>query len=236
MTEILYLTHNRLEYTRASLSALGRNTNWDLVSRVQFFDDRSEDGTREFVKGYAAGDPVIEGTWNSPVDAMAEFFRGSTAELVAKIDSDVMLPPGWLDDCEQVLAENPLVDLVGIEARGQSAAESAPTGVKRVAYWSPWVGGIFVGRRQAILDAMQRRPLFCDRASGKYFGWQAFQEQAGLHVAWLRPSLQVFLLDRMPIEPWGGLSDEYVRRGWQRPAPYFYGPEWAGLWGWHERA
>jgi glycosyltransferase involved in cell wall biosynthesis len=236
MTEILFLTHNRRAYAEASLDALFENTPSGLIEKLWFFDDRSEDGTLELIQD-AAGSLLVpgevrRGAWNSPVDAMAEFFQAATGEFVAKIDSDVMAPPGWLDDCERLLAENPEIDLVGIEARGQSSAESAPAGAPRFASPSPWVGGIFVGRRARIVEAMRRRPLFCDRTLGKWFGWQPFQEQAPLRVAWIRPSLQVFLLDRMALEPWASLSDEYVRQGWQRPAPYRYGPEWAGLWGW----
>lgn len=34
---------------------------------------------------------------------------------------------------------------------------------------------------------------------------------------WIRPDLPVALLDRVPLEPWLSLSQEYIANGWQRP-------------------
>jgi hypothetical protein len=236
MTDIMFLTHNRLEFTRASLGTLLEHTNPRLVGKLSFFDDRSSDGVLQLLQDRSSSLPfpceLRQGSWCSPVDAMAEFFRAARGPLVAKIDSDVMLPPGWLSDCEQIMATHPEIDVLGIEARGQSAAESAPFGVHRDPDPAEWIGGIGVFRLAPILAAMERVSLSCDRRQGKWFGWGDFQQRAELRVAWIKPSLQVFLLDRMPMDPWRSLSDEYAARGWQRPAPYRYGPEWAGLWDW----
>jgi cellulose synthase/poly-beta-1,6-N-acetylglucosamine synthase-like glycosyltransferase len=236
MTEILYLTHNRREFTEASLAALLENTSARRINRIWFFDDRSSDGTQEFLRKQRfelqVPSELVAGSWDSPVAAMADFFVRVGSPLVAKIDSDTMLPPGWLEECELLMERYPEIDVLGIEARGASAAEAALGPCERWPDPSAWIGGIGVFRTASIRAAMERVPLVCDRAQGKWFGWQAFQERSGLRCAWIKPSLQMFLLDRMPLEPWRSLSEEYVRRGWQRPAPYLYGPEWAGLWRW----
>jgi cellulose synthase/poly-beta-1,6-N-acetylglucosamine synthase-like glycosyltransferase len=142
MVELLFLTHDRLEFTEQALSAMLANTDWDRVSKIWLFDDRSIDGTLEAVREFAASAPVpaeiVSGTWDSPVDTMASFFARTTSPLVAKIDNDVILPPGWLKECVGLMARHPEVDLLGIEAGGQSSAGAAPFGAERV----PDAGGI----------------------------------------------------------------------------------------------
>jgi len=234
--DLLFLTHNRLEFTKASLDALYRNTEWKRVSGLWLFDDASEDGTLELVAAFSnrPGLPktvMVAGTFGSPIEAMREFFQVAGTELVVKIDSDVMLPPGWLGDALDVMEKSPEVDLLGIEARGETY-RSKPSGSFRVADPAKFIGGIGIFRLPSIREALQKMSLSCDWHSGKWFGWQSFQSVTQLRPAWIEPSLNVFLLDRMPLEPWASLSDEYVRKGWQRPAPYRYGPEWSGLWRW----
>jgi len=241
-TEILFLTHNRRQYATLAWETMLQNTDWSRVSKLWLFDDSSTDGVQDLVSVWQRRCPteaeVVKGNWGSPVTAMSDFigraiWRGS-AEFLAKIDSDVMLPPGWLGDCLTVLSDHPEVNLLGIEARGNSAADSAPSGTVRLPTPSEWIGGIGVFRREAFLSVALpcREPgATSDR---KFFGWQAWQmrfpNQA--RAAWLSPSLQVFLLDRLPLAPWDGLGKLYVRAGWQRAAPYYYGEAWAGLWEW----
>ena len=216
------------------------NTDWDRVSKIWLFDDRSIDGTLEAVREFAASAPVpaeiVSGTWDSPVDTMASFFARTTSPLVAKIDNDVILPPGWLKECVGLMARHPEVDLLGIEAGGQSSAGAAPFGAERVPDAAESIGGIGVFRSSALALVLARSDLRCDRGQGKWFGWGTWQVRNHLRAAWVKPSLQVFLLDRMPMEPWRSLSDRYCQNGWQRKAPYRYGPEWAGLWEWWLKA
>ena len=86
---------------------------------------------------------------------------------------------------------------------------------------------------------LYRRAAFADKlpVDGGYFGLEEFQMQtAGLKAGWILPSLPVFLLDRMPMEPWRSLSEEYVRKGWQRPwsLDLRYKPEQHEMWDWWE--
>lgn len=49
---------------------------------------------------------------------------------------------------------------------------------------------------------------------GGFTEWQT--DNPRVIKGWAFPPLRVFLLDRLPIEPWASLSDEYIRNGWQR--------------------
>jgi hypothetical protein len=63
------------------------------------------------------------------------------------------------------------------------------------------------------------------------FGFTAWQDKNGLNTAWIEPAIDVFLLDKLPMEPWASLSSMYVARGWQRTWPKYAEPEF-GLWKW----
>lgn len=80
----------------------------------------------------------------------------------------------------------------------------------RECVYTQHIGGIGLMRGRAFEG--QRMP----KPNGR-FGFTIWQKHHPAVVkAWLRPSLPVFLLDRMPMEPWRSLSVEYVANGWQR--------------------
>ncbi len=120
-TEILYLAHNRREFTEASLNALQANTNWGLVDRLIAYDEESTDGTLELLQERLAIISEIvptelrSGKWLGPVGVMKDYLARTNCDLFCKIDSDVILPPAWLDSCITVMEQNPELDLLGIE-------------------------------------------------------------------------------------------------------------------------
>ncbi len=216
MIDLIYLTYNRLEFTQKSLATLAANTNWDLVRNMWIYDDASRDGTLEFVRSFDLPKRIISAKLRSPVAVMNDFLTSKApAPLFAKIDNDVMVPPGWLDVCLGLMGD---LDLLGIEAM-YPVSPDAP----RQAVAADFIGGIGLMRTAAF----QTLP----EAYGR-FGFTAWQDQhPEVRKAWINPSLPVCLLDRMTSEPWRSLSQGYVAKGWQRPwAPY--GAESAALWKW----
>lgn len=130
MIDILFLSHNRAEYTEMALRCLIQNTAWDEVGRVFLYDDYSTDGTDAILRAAPIpGDRavIIEHRFGSPVLVMRHYLeeilqptdtsfllglasRGFGAELLeprpdwfAKIDSDTCVPPGWLEACLDVV-------------------------------------------------------------------------------------------------------------------------------------
>ncbi len=213
MIDILFLTHNRLEFTKASLQALIQNTNWKEVARLILYDDNSEDGTREYLSGITF--PVAAkqefGLFSSPVSVMNHYlyqFDPREPRVFAKIDNDTMVPAGWLDECLKVFTKNPDLGLLGIEAFNRVDAGSMERGYRDARF----IGGIGLMRNGCFVTL--------PRPFGR-FGFTAWQEKSPVRKGWIDPSIPVFLLDRLPREPWRSLSLEYVQKGWQREwGPY----------------
>lgn len=248
--EILYLAYNRLEFTKASLDALCRGTDWNLVDRFIAWDDGSTDGTLEFLqeklKEIAMVVPVTlcQGRARNPVNIMRKYLHGTQAEVFAKIDNDVVVPPGWLDACMTVMDENPQLDLLGIEPPASrkgspqrptpqptAALETAPGPLR----WVPTdaIGGIGLMRTNCFSRFTNGRGLVAQDTYGGFTGWQIFHSQEnGLRCGWIAPALKVFLLDRVPEPPWDVLSKEYIKNSWQRPWRMYSLEDKEELWAW----
>jgi hypothetical protein len=232
MIDILYLTWNRREFTEASLATLYHNTDWSRVRRFVAYDDGSEDGARGVASGFAARIEtvfkvrtyILDNHFRSPVAIANDFIRQWAYEdIFCKVDNDTMVPPGWLGECLSLMDRYPRLDLLGIEALdGMPCSADGPRVIQDAAF----TGGIGLFRRRAF----HGRPL--PIANGR-FGFGAWQEKhPELQKGWITPCLPVFLLNRLPFEPWQSLSAEYVRKGWQRPWPDPYTMEEEHKWGW----
>lgn len=234
MIDLLYLAHNRLEFTKVSLAALIANTNWEQVERLFIYDDASEDGTRQYItligRCYPVAPKMRFGSYGSPVAVMNDYLSVQSPHddrIFAKVDSDTMVPPHWLDECLKVMDKHPSLDLLGIEAFNPVVADS----VERSFSEARFIGGIGLMRTSAFVTL--------PRPNGR-FGFTAWQDQTkkvkadvlvDIEKGWIDPSLPVFLLDRLPFEPWTSLSAEYVAKGWQRPWAQ-YGEKDKALWSW----
>ena len=234
--EVVYLAWNRLEFTRKTFTTMLVNTNWNHVDRLVIYDDGSTDGTLEYLfheAGLLHGRiqiTVVRTNRLGPVAILTHYIRNSGAELFARIDNDTMLPPRWLDECLELLQQNPNVDLLGIEARSEAAPSGPPPrGVVDTSY----IGGIGLMKRRAFADMMGIYPRVEVDGRSSRFG---FEEWQGIHndirKVWIQPPLPVALLNRVPFEPWMGLSKLYVAAGWQRAWPGYYEPHRNDLWDW----
>jgi len=262
--DILFPTFNRLEFTRESFYALMANTNWNLVRYLWLVDDGSTDGTEKMMAGvladYVRRQPVGF-QYGSPAEIMKAFVgwftRSNEPEYFAKIDSDVIVPPGWLDRCARVMQENPDLDLLGIEPPASRTPHF--DGGKR----SPALEidgqvnylGVSGGRLSTTPGCAMPKECVgyarCDSIGGiglmrtatfrhfpdmqphsTYGGFTEWQLQhSAITKGWICRPLDLFLLDRMPIEPFVSLSKTYEAKGWQRPWSKY--PATANaLWSW----
>lgn len=234
MIDILYLTHNRREFTEASFACLIRNTDWEHVRRLVVYDDGSEDGTREVIERllvHAVEHTPIRMTLLraerdlGPVGIMQRHIADTDAAPVfAKIDNDVCVPPDWLHAMVDVLERNPAVELLGMEAgmaavKGRDGALFSGYGFQPASN----IGGVGLMR----LSAFQSRPAM--RADGRH-GFTEWQHTHEPVRGWITPDLPVVLLDRLPFEPWVSLARGYVAEGWQRDWPK-WDPVWMD-WAW----
>jgi glycosyltransferase involved in cell wall biosynthesis len=234
MIDILYLAHNRLEYTRESFDALLRNTDWGQVSRLLVYDDGSQDGAREWLAQTLRESPppvawhLAQGKWGGPVAVTADYLaQPSGAPFFAKIDNDTMLPPGWLPACLKVMEAHPELDLLGIEAMDGLGLNFDP-GMPRSYQAAEHIGGIGLFRRAAF---QRGGPVSPGTGDQRWFGFTAWQDKNKVTCGWLKPALPVFLLDRVPHPPWSRYHRKYVEAGWQRDWPPY--PSECDLWAWH---
>lgn len=208
LIDLLFLSSNRLEFTKAVMANLLLNTDWNQVSRILLYDDNSEDGTREYLRAleYPVPADFRNRTFGSPVKVMNHYLDEDPAEMFAKIDSDTMVPKFWLEECMRVMHIHSDLDLLGIEAfRPVDVSSGAHRGYDDAQF----IGGIGLMRTRAFADSLPR-------PNGR-FGFTRWQEsKPDVKKGWLNPALPVFLLDWLPREPWRSLTNQYVAAGWNR--------------------
>src|SRR5437016_12509687 len=95
--DLIFLTHNRLEYTKLALESVLADPNEDFV--LTLWDNASTDGTSEYLK--TVKDPrikeIIFSRENVPqTTAVRHVWESSKADLVGKLDNDCLIPRGWL--------------------------------------------------------------------------------------------------------------------------------------------
>jgi Glycosyl transferase family 2 len=227
-TDLLFTTHNRREFTIASFTALLENTNWDLVRRLLVVDDRSKDGTLEFmgdaITRVPANATLLSGRMGGPAISMNVAVTRGDAPVLAKIDNDVIVCPGWLDSMLDVLEQHDEIDALGMEPGFGAHCQryDVPRGIKR----AKWIGGVGLIRRR-VFDNGRRVQL-----DSRWFGWTLYQRKY-VRSAWITPDLPVFLLDHLPFEPWMSLSERYIKNEWQRRWPTRHPQEWSNYWEWY---
>jgi hypothetical protein len=231
---LLYPARNRLAFTRQSWAALMSNTDWSLVSEFHVYDDGSEDGTREYLSTFilppdlARKSTFHRSAFHSPMGVTLDWIRESKAPLLAKLDNDTIMPPGWLSCALNVMNWNPRLDMLGLECMREPAAfGEIDNGSGRGYLPAKFVSGLGLWRRSVFAKELP--------ADNGYFGLEEFQQQRPhITTGWIMPSLPVFLLDRLPMEPWRSLSEEYVRKDWQRKwsLDLRYKPEQHTMWDW----
>lgn len=94
---IVLVTHNRLVYTRKSISRLLKDTNEEFD--LYLWDNASTDGTREYLKNEVNDPRIVETVLSKEnvgqAGAMNYVWSKTKAELVGKLDNDCLVTPGW---------------------------------------------------------------------------------------------------------------------------------------------
>lgn len=212
MVDLLYTCHNRKEFVKTSLQTLLDNTNWNQVASFTIYCDNCDEPVTEGFQ--LSGAHLRITTYGSIVAIMRDWIPRCEAPLLAKIDSDTMVPPGWLDACVDTLRVFPRVDLLGIEAYGDLVKYPSADIYNHTIRITDHIGGIGVFRRRVF----ERFPdLSPNPSSSTFYGFTEWQwVHPEMVKAWLDPALPVFLLDHLPFEPWKTLTDEYIAKGWMR--------------------
>ncbi len=210
MIDIHFCAYNRRTYTDCSLSTLAENTDWSLVNHLYITDDNSTDGTSEYLLDVFRYLPVqatlLRNPFGGPVAAMNAVLDRTNAEIFAKVDSDLILPPGWLDTMLTVMEEYPELDALGTEPG--FAPPLQPPDIARGYKPGPHIGGQGLFRTRAF---RRRRP----QQHNTFFGLTEFQKRY-MTAGWIDPDIASFNLDHLPCDPWRSLAADYVANGWSR--------------------
>lgn len=218
--DVVYCAWNRLKFTERTFGLLLANTNWELVRQLCVYDDGSTDGTAEYLDAAIDLCPV---EWSmrlagpplgSPVAVMNEYLgsAGRGADWFAKIDSDIAMPPGWLDAAAAMARRSSgELDLLGLAAgwTGNPPGSTDPG-------WTATshIGGVGLMRVGAF---SRDRPLAWEGRQG----FTQWQHAHNVRAAWIVPDVQAVQLDLVPVEPWASLSARYLEAGWQRRWPAY---------------
>lgn len=220
-TDLVFLSWNRLSFTQRSFNSLLENTNWDMVRSLYIYDDSSKDGTREWLQAQVRRVPVLVNYFDmktqSPVRTMNFYLDQSIADLFAKVDNDIVVPPGWLDMLFAVMDANPELELLGFEAGmgfGLPTDADPQVDMKAERGYLParHIGGVGLMRVESFMERPRVRP------NGRY-GFTEWQHKYEPVAGWIQPDILVSDLSRIPVEPWASLSQKYVENGWQRDWP-----------------
>ncbi len=232
MIDLLYLCHGRIDFTEVTLTNLVANTNWSLVDNFVVYNDAAPDGhaTTKLLHDFVGERATIRCTnVSSPVGVMNHFLWRSEAKMFAKIDNDIMVPPGWLEAMLSVMEHDPQLDLLGMEA-GMSVRRAPEEPVECYVYtMSSHIGGV---------GLMRRRPfdlIEWPRPNGR-FGFTEWQHHhRSIVKGWIEPDLRVFSLDQLPFQPWKRITKGYketegLQRSWpQYPRDMNIYWDWANL-------
>jgi glycosyltransferase involved in cell wall biosynthesis len=230
--DILYVAWNRHEFTSRTFEWLLAHTPWRLVNKLVVYDDGSEDGTQAFLRDTIKRVPYAKGELRlsdlrSPPAIMNHYLATAESDWFAKIDNDIALPGGWFEALIAANINSPGFDLIGMEA-GMIELEGRDGKKWDHLYQiteSTHIGGVGFMRTRKFKE----NPRIPERGR---FGFTEWQDRYGARTGWITPDLLCPQLDRIPVEPFLSLSEQYVEEGWQREWPK-YSEEWMEpYWSW----
>jgi len=109
--DLIFITHNRLEYTELSLASILADPSEEFTLTI--WDNASTDGTVEYLKNEVKDPRIIDIVFSKnnvgQVNAVNEIWGKSKADLLGKLDNDCIMTPGWTRKLAQ--AHNDILNL-----------------------------------------------------------------------------------------------------------------------------
>jgi len=95
--DLVYITYNRLEYTKKSLPALLADPVEDFSLTI--WDNASTDGTVEYIRNEVKDSRITDVVFSKEnvgqTQAVNQIWSNSSADLLGKIDNDCIMNAGW---------------------------------------------------------------------------------------------------------------------------------------------
>lgn len=207
--DILYLTYNRLAYTKVTLPALIENAGADFALTI--VDNGSTDGTVEYLAEFSRRHPKqIKHTYfleknmgiSPPTNA---FWRASRAEFLGKVDNDTLVPPNWLKRLLSAHEQSPTLGVIGgfhfnlkyVDVLALEKRVLSVDGVQLIP--DAFIGGCCYLFRRSLQRAIGEIPV----SHQKTIGWTEYQKEIfvrGYMNGYLYPLLMVEHFDD-PLDP-----------------------------------
>jgi glycosyltransferase involved in cell wall biosynthesis len=111
---LVFITHNRLEYTRLALQSVLADPTEEFALTI--WDNGSTDGTVEFLKKEVSDPRIVDIVFcrenAGQTTAVNESWAKSQADLLGKLDNDCLMTPGWTRTLAQAHADIPELGVV----------------------------------------------------------------------------------------------------------------------------
>ena len=158
--DILYITYNRLPYTKETLPILlnsAKNTN----IKITIVDNNSNDGTIEYLNSLEHKN-IREIIFNSKnqglVKPTLKFWKNSNAKYVGKIDNDILVEKGWV---EKLINAHEKVEDFGVigcshyrdDDYSIEKLQTKLSTVNGIVYRDqPWIGGNYIAKKSTFIN------------------------------------------------------------------------------------
>ena len=197
---IILPTWNRVEFTRISINAILKNTDFSLVKKVFVYDNDSRDGTWPVVA--FSGLQAKQGKYNCANSCLNEFQREpgmGNVKYVIKIDSDTVVRKDWLKKCDDFLQSKKMIGQLHLrkQLKGKIPVECNEH------------GGNFI----ALVSLVKKFGQF--RVNSPYPGCQDFGAFV-VNEGYKRYSIPGITYDLSKKPEYAELVNKYRKQGWMR--------------------
>lgn len=213
MIPVLYITYNRLDYTKKTLPPLIESMG--NYGKLYIVDNCSTDGTIEYLKGFEDNKKIVSIIYNSEnrgiAGAMNQFFEivKGNYELFGKVDNDTIVPENWLRDLSLIM-DHENIDFVQAKHHFISSdyrdwddlvskCQSRTVFDNNMIFCKPIGGSGIVGRLSKVNKL--------DEELGKLMGWSQYQNENDMLITAFYDGVFIDILD---IDDYNILSDDGI--------------------------
>jgi glycosyltransferase involved in cell wall biosynthesis len=112
--DLIFITYNRLEYTRLALNSVLANPSENFSLTI--WDNASTDGTVAYLKNQVKDHRIARVVFSrenvGQIAAVNQVWRESKADLLGKLDNDCIVTPGWTRTLARAHADIPELGVV----------------------------------------------------------------------------------------------------------------------------